>query len=143
MRTAVINYSAIADALRTFPSVAAKIPVLIGFDGYIDKMVRPRRNQEADDHYDTVREFAEAAFKHVGMDIEWKGEGVDEVGIDKNSGKVVVKVNPKFFRPAEVELLIGNPAKADEKLGWTREISFDELVKRMAENDLAIVKASL
>ena len=91
----------------------------------------------------TVREFAEAAFKHVGMDIEWKGEGVDEVGIDKNSGKVVVKVNPKFFRPAEVELLIGNPAKADEKLGWTREISFDELVKRMAENDLAIVKASL
>ncbi|MCQ2527849.1 MAG: GDP-mannose 4,6-dehydratase [Saccharofermentans sp.] len=91
----------------------------------------------------TVREFAEAAFKHVGMDIEWKGEGVDEVGIDKNTGKVVVKVNPKFFRPAEVELLIGNPAKADEKLGWTREISFDELVKRMAENDLAIVKASL
>lgn len=91
----------------------------------------------------TVREFAEAAFKHVGMEIEWKGEGVDEVGIDKNSGKVVVKVNPKFFRPAEVELLIGNPAKADEKLGWTREISFDELVKRMAENDLAIVKASL
>ena len=91
----------------------------------------------------TVREFAEAAFKHVGMEIEWKGEGVDEVGIDKNTGKTVVTVNPKFFRPAEVELLIGNPAKADAALGWTREISFDELVKRMAENDLAIVKASL
>lgn len=89
----------------------------------------------------TVREFAEAAFKHVGMDIVWQGEGVDEVGIDKNSGKVVVKVNPKFFRPAEVELLIGNPAKADVKLGWERKISFDELVKRMAENDLKLVKA--
>lgn len=89
----------------------------------------------------TVREFAEAAFKYVGIDIVWQGEGVDEVGIDKKTGKVVVKVNPKFFRPAEVELLIGNPAKADAKLGWERNISFDELVKRMAENDLSIIKA--
>lgn len=90
----------------------------------------------------TVREFAETAFKHVGIDIEWKGEGVNETGVDKNSGKTVVKVNPKFFRPAEVELLLGNPAKAEEKLGWKREISFDELVKRMVTNDLELVKAS-
>ncbi|MCQ2482463.1 MAG: GDP-mannose 4,6-dehydratase [Clostridia bacterium] len=88
----------------------------------------------------TVREFAEAAFKHVGMDIEWKGEGVDEIGVDKNTGKTVVKVNPKFFRPAEVELLLGDPTKAETKLGWKRDISFDELVKRMAENDLKLVK---
>lgn len=90
----------------------------------------------------TVREFAERAFAHVGMDITWEGEGVDEVGIDKNSGKTVVKVNPKFFRPAEVELLIGDPTKAETELGWTREISFDELVRRMVENDLKIVKNS-
>ena len=90
----------------------------------------------------TVREFAETAFKHVGIDIEWKGEGVNETGVDKNSGKTVVKVNPKFFRPAEVELLLGNPAKAEEKLGWKREISFDELVRRMVTNDLELVKAS-
>lgn len=90
----------------------------------------------------TVREFAETAFKHVGIDIEWKGEGVNETGVDKNSGKTVVKVNPKFFRPAEVELLLGNPAKAEEKLCWKREISFDELVRRMVTNDLELVKAS-
>jgi GDPmannose 4,6-dehydratase len=78
----------------------------------------------------TVREFAETAFKHVGIDIEWKGEGVNETGVDKNSGKT------------EVELLLGNPAKAEEKLGWKREISFDELVRRMVTNDLELVKAS-
>ena len=88
----------------------------------------------------TVREFAERAFAHVGMELEWQGEGVDETGVDKKSGKTVVKVNPKFFRPAEVELLIGDPTKAETKLGWKREISFDELVERMVRNDLAIVK---
>lgn len=89
----------------------------------------------------TVREFAQAAFKHVGIDVEWSGEGKDEIGTDKKTGKVVVKINPKFFRPAEVELLLGDPTKAETKLGWVREIPFDELVKRMATNDLAIVKA--
>ncbi|MBR6880662.1 MAG: GDP-mannose 4,6-dehydratase [Clostridiales bacterium] len=88
----------------------------------------------------TVREFAERAFAHVGMDIVWEGEGVDEKGIDKKSGKTVVTVNPKFFRPAEVELLIGDPTKAETKLGWKREISFDELVERMVKNDIALVK---
>ena len=74
------------------------------------------------------------------MDIVWEGEGVDEKGIDKKSGKTVVTVNPKFFRPAEVELLIGDPTKAETKLGWKREISFDELVERMVKNDIALVK---
>ncbi len=89
----------------------------------------------------TVREFCDVAFKELGYDIEWQGTGVDEVGVDKATGKVLVKVNPKFFRPAEVDLLIGKPAKAEEKLGWVREISFTDLVKRMVNNDLAIVKA--
>ena len=88
----------------------------------------------------TVREFVETAFKHVGIDVEWQGEGVDEIGIDKATGKTIVKVNKKFFRPAEVDILLGNPAKAEEKLGWKREISFSELVERMVKNDLELVK---
>ena len=87
----------------------------------------------------TVREFVEKAFKHAGIEVEFSGEGVDEVGVDKATGKVVVKVNPKFFRPAEVELLIGDPAKAEKELGWVRHISFDELVERMVKNDLDLV----
>lgn len=87
----------------------------------------------------TVREFVETAFGHVGIDIVWEGEGVDEVGKDKETGKVLVKVNPEFFRPAEVEVLLGNPAKAEKELGWQREISFAELVERMVKNDMEIV----
>jgi len=73
------------------------------------------------------------------MEIEWEGEGVNEVGKDKATGKVVVKVNPEFFRPAEVEVLLGNPAKAEAELGWKRDISFAELVERMVKNDMEIV----
>lgn len=91
----------------------------------------------------TVREFVEKAFAYADMEIEWKGTGVDEVGIDKATGKVVVKINPKFFRPAEVEVLLGNPEKAEKALGWKREIDFNDLVKRMTENDLELVKASM
>ncbi|MDE5862588.1 MAG: GDP-mannose 4,6-dehydratase, partial [Ruminococcus sp.] len=71
----------------------------------------------------TVREFAELAFRYAGIDIEWHGHGIDETGIDKSSGKTVVKVNRKFFRPAEVDVLLGNPEKAEKILGWRREIS--------------------
>lgn len=87
----------------------------------------------------TVREFVETAFKHVDIEIEWEGEGVNETGKDKATGKVLVKVNPKFFRPAEVELLIGNPEKAEKALGWERQISFAELVERMVRNDMELV----
>ncbi len=87
----------------------------------------------------TVRDFVDAAFKHAGMEIEWKGVGVEEIGINKANGKIVVKVNPKFFRPAEVELLLGDPAKAERELGWRREISFDNMVERMVKNDMALV----
>lgn len=112
---------------------------------YVKAMWLMLQQDEADDYViatnetRTVREFVQTAFKHVGMDVEFKGEGVDEVGIDKATGKVVVKVNPKFFRPAEVELLIGNPAKAEKALGWVREISFAELVERMVKNDMELV----
>ena len=91
----------------------------------------------------TVRDFAKIAFEKAGMAVEFTGTGVDEIGTDKKTGKVVVKVNPKFFRPAEVELLIGNPKKAEEKLGWKREITFDQMVERMIATDMALVKQEL
>ena len=91
----------------------------------------------------TVREFVEIAFSHVGIEVEWSGTGVDEVGRDKATGKVIVKVNPKFFRPAEVDILLGNPAKAEAKLGWVREIPFSELVRRMVENDMKLVEKEI
>ncbi|MBR3307897.1 MAG: GDP-mannose 4,6-dehydratase [Lachnospiraceae bacterium] len=91
----------------------------------------------------TVRDFARIAFEKAGIEIEFSGSGVDETGTDKKTGKVLVRVNPAFFRPAEVELLIGNPAKAQEKLGWKREISFDQMVERMIATDLALVKQEI
>ena len=91
----------------------------------------------------TVREFVEISFKHTGVEIEWQGEGVDEIGINKATGKTIIKINPKFFRPAEVDILLGNPAKAEATLGWVREISFDQLVKRMIDNDLALVEKEI
>ena len=91
----------------------------------------------------TVREFVETAFRHVGIQVKWQGAGVHEIGVDAATGKTIVKINEKFFRPAEVELLLGNPAKAETVLGWKREISFDQLVERMVRNDLAIVEKEL
>lgn len=91
----------------------------------------------------TVREFVDMAFKHVGINIKWSGEGINEIGTDQASKKVLVKVNPQFFRPAEVDILIGNPYKAESVLGWQREISFDELVERMITNDMALVEKEI
>lgn len=91
----------------------------------------------------TVREFVDIAFRCAGIEIEWKGTGVDETGINKANGKTVVKVSPKFFRPAEVDILLGNPEKAEKTLGWKREISFAELVERMVKNDLALVEKEI
>ena len=86
----------------------------------------------------SVRDFVTAAFAKVGVKINWSGSGVDEKGTDAATGKVIVKVNPQFFRPAEVELLLGNPEKAEKVLGWKRTISFDELVGRMVERDMEL-----
>lgn len=91
----------------------------------------------------TVREFTEAAFAHAGVQLRWEGEGVDEKGIDVATGRVLVEVSPEFFRPAEVDLLLGDPTKARETLGWNpRKTSFDELVKIMTEHDMELVKRS-
>ena len=79
----------------------------------------------------SVREFVEKSADYFGMDIEWQGEGLDEIGIDKNTGRVVIKVDDKYFRPAEVESLLGDATKAKEQLGWEPKISFDELVEDM------------
>ena len=87
--------------------------------------------------YHTVREFCTLAFHYAGMELEWRGEGLNEQGVDKVTGRVLVEVDPKHFRPAEVEQLLGDPTKAKEKLGWNpRKTSFDQLVKLMVENDL-------
>ncbi|KAF9563871.1 GDP-mannose 4,6-dehydratase [Agrocybe pediades] len=83
-----------------------------------------------------VREFVEKAFNAVGIELEWSGNGVDEEARNVKTGKVVVKVDPKYFRPAEVELLLGNPAKAERVLGWKRRVDFDSLVKEMVAADL-------
>ena len=84
----------------------------------------------------TVREFVEAAFEEVGVNIVWKGAGVEEKGYCAKTGKLLVDVNPKYFRPAEVDLLLGDPSKAQRVLGWQRKVSFRELVKIMVEADL-------
>ena len=84
----------------------------------------------------TVREFVEAAFSEVGVKIVWKGSGVEEKGYCAKTGKLLVDVNPKYFRPAEVDLLLGDPSKAQRVLGWQRKVSFRELVKIMVEADL-------
>lgn len=86
----------------------------------------------------TVREFVELASKHLGFDLVWEGEGINEKGIDRNSGKVIIEIDPKYFRPAEVDILLGDYSKAKEKLGWEPKIKFNELVRLMTESDFKI-----
>ncbi len=84
----------------------------------------------------TVREFVELAFAEVGIEIEWKGKGVEEKGYDKVTGRLLVDVNPRYFRPAEVELLWGDSTKAEKELGWERKVSFKGLVSMMVDSDM-------
>jgi GDPmannose 4,6-dehydratase len=88
----------------------------------------------------TVREFIEKAFETVGIDIVWKGKGVDEKGYDKKTGKVLVEVSKEFYRPAEVDLLLGDPSKAEKELGWKAKTKFQELVKMMVSADIERIK---
>ena len=88
----------------------------------------------------TVRDFVDLAFKEVGIEIEWQGNGVDEVGIDKSNGNRVVEVDPRYFRPTEVELLLGDPTKAQEKLGWKPQTTLKELCSMMVREDLKTAK---
>jgi len=89
----------------------------------------------------SVREFVEKAFKYIGISIKWRGEGLDEVGFDESTGKEWVKVDPRYFRPTEVEFLLGDCTKAEQVLKWKPEISFDELVREMVEKDIEALAA--
>lgn len=92
----------------------------------------------------SVREFCTLAFKNVGIEIEWVGQGVDEKGINKNNGEVIIEVKPEYFRPAEVDLLLGCPEKAEKLLGWNAQnTSFEELVSLMVRSDLQLTKREL
>jgi GDPmannose 4,6-dehydratase len=92
-----------------------------------------------EDH--SVREFCELAFAEVGVDLDWQGEGVDEVGRDRATGEIRVEVDPKFFRPAEVDALLADPSRARDELGWTPRVSFAELVRMMVEHDVRALAA--
>ena len=83
----------------------------------------------------TVREFVEESAKCLGVDLTWNGEGVSEKGIDKKTGKTIIEIDSRYFRPTEVDLLIGDPSKAKEKLGWKPRVKFPELVKIMIKRD--------
>ena len=108
---------------------------------YVRGMWLMLQQDEPDDYvlstneYHSVREFVEKAFARKGFMIEWVGDGLEEVGVDFDTGQVLVRVSPKYFRPAEVEELLGDSTKAREKLGWRPEIGFSELVERMVESD--------
>ncbi len=88
----------------------------------------------------SVRDFVNAAYAHLGKSIRWEGAGVDEKGYDSESGQCIVAVDSRYFRPTEVETLLGDPTKAKEKLGWVPKITFEEMVQEMMQNDLALAK---
>lgn len=113
---------------------------------YVDGMWRILQQETPDDYVlasgetHSVREFVELAFKQVGRQIAWRGDGVDEVGYDSKTNDIVVEVDSRYFRPTEVDQLIGNPAKAKRVLGWTHQTSFVDLVSEMVEADLKRLK---
>jgi GDPmannose 4,6-dehydratase len=113
---------------------------------YIEGMWLMLQQAEPDDYVlatgekHSVREFAEKAFANVGRRIEWRGSGIDEKGIDARSGQVLIEIDAHYFRPTEVNLLLGDPSKAHQRLGWRHKTSFDQLVKEMVEADLAAVR---
>lgn len=114
---------------------------------YVECMWMILQQPEPDDYviatgeYHSVREFCTLAFRHAGIELTWQGKGLDEKGIDTATGKVLVEVDPKYFRPAEVEQLLGDPSKARTVLGWNpRKTSFEDLVKIMVDHDMKFVK---
>ena len=114
-----------------------------GFSGdYVEGMWLMLQQEKPSDYVlasnetHSVREFVELAFKNIGVDIQWRGTGVNEKGYDAATGKVRVEVNPKYFRPAEVELLWGDSSRAEKELGWKRKVDFPHLVEMMVESDM-------
>jgi GDPmannose 4,6-dehydratase len=116
---------------------------------YVDAMWRMLQQKGPDDYVvatgktHSVREFIEHAAKHAGFDLVWKGKGLKEKGIDRKSGKTIIEISPEFFRPAEVDVLIGDPSKAGKKLRWKPGTTFRDLVKMMVEADMKRVKDEL
>jgi len=113
---------------------------------FVEGMWRILQQPEPDDYVlatgetHSIREFVELAFSHVDRKIVWKGQGVDEKGIDAKTGDVLVEVDPRYFRPTEVDLLLGDPSKAREKLGWVHQTGFTDLVREMVGYDLEALK---
>ena len=113
---------------------------------YVEGMWRMLQQEEADDFVlatgetHSIRSFVEKAFAEVKIPITWEGQGVDEKGIHSETKEVLVEVDPRYFRPTEVDLLVGDPAKAHEKLGWKHTVTLDELVKEMVAADLELFK---
>ncbi|MGD9827248.1 MAG: GDP-mannose 4,6-dehydratase [Hyphomicrobiaceae bacterium] len=114
---------------------------------YVEGMWRILQKDTPDDYVlatgetRSVREFVEIAFAHVGRRLTWRGEGVDETGVDASNGKALVKIDPRYFRPTEVDLLIGDASKARDKLGWEPATSFATLVTEMMDGDLAAARS--
>ena len=112
---------------------------------YVEGMWRIVQQDEPDDFVlatgetHTVREFVELAFAHVGRTIEWRGAGVEEEGVDAATGDVLVAIDPRYFRPTEVDTLLGDPSKAHQQLGWRHETGFEELVREMVDADMKSV----
>jgi GDPmannose 4,6-dehydratase len=112
---------------------------------YVEGMWRIVQQAEPSDYVlatgetHSVREFVELAFSKVGRKIEWKGKGVDEIGIDSGTGKTLVEIDSRYFRPTEVDLLLGDPSKARRELGWKHTVTFPELVAEMVKSDLEVV----
>ncbi|KAA0677113.1 GDP-mannose 4,6-dehydratase [Azospirillum brasilense] len=110
---------------------------------YVEGMWRIVQQEQPDDYVlatgetHSIREFVELAFGHIGRQIEWRGTGLDEKGVDADSGEVLIEVDPRYFRPTEVDLLLGDPSKARARLDWTHTTSFPDLVREMMESDLA------
>jgi GDPmannose 4,6-dehydratase len=109
---------------------------------YVEGMWLMLQEEQGDDYVlatgktSTIRHFIEIASKAAGFNIVWQGKGLDEKGIDSNSGKIIIEINPQFYRPAEVELLLGDPTKAEKKLNWKAKTSLEELAIMMVETDL-------
>jgi GDPmannose 4,6-dehydratase len=114
---------------------------------YVEGMWRILQQPEPDDYVlatgetHSVREFVELAFAETGVEIGWKGAGTQERGLDRRTGRVLIEIDPRYFRPTEVDILLGDATKAREKLGWTHKTKFRDLVTEMVESDLRAMKA--
>ena len=118
-------------------------------EDYVEAMWRILQHDRPDDFVvatgetHSVREFASLAFREAGLELEWHGKGLDEKGVEAGTGRVLVEVDPRYFRPTEVEFLLGDPSKAERELGWKRRVSFEDLVRRMVRYDMELFRKDI